>query len=231
MKRLVPRPAKLLLHRIRRWAAPEQFKWARELSYWASRWEAEGGHLRNGHYQRLFVAMAGEESQEFLRDKTVADFGCGPRGSLVWAEPARVRIGIDVLSSSYLRFGIARHPMCYVCSTEDCIPLPSEYVDILFTLNAMDHVNNFATICAECLRILAPGGSFIASFNLDHPATPTEPQVLTEQQVYECLLKHLRVISYRIAAPGPPEDAYRHFFDQHIPPLSGPRYLWVRAVK
>ena len=57
--------------------------------------------------------------------------------------------------------------MCYVRSTEKTIPLPSNYVDVLFTLNAIDHVARFEVMCKEILRILAPGGDFFASFNLD----------------------------------------------------------------
>jgi len=48
--------------------------------------------------------------------------------------------------------------MIYLKSTEKVIPLPSEFVDIIFTVNAIDHVNNFEIMCDEIIRVLKPGG-------------------------------------------------------------------------
>ena len=69
-----------------------------ELAFWKSRLEIDNGHFHNWHYERLMLGMAGEPNAEFFRlRKLLRIFGCGPRGSLVWASPARLRIGIDVL--------------------------------------------------------------------------------------------------------------------------------------
>jgi hypothetical protein len=65
-----------------------------ELAFWKSRLEIDGGTFQNSHYERLMLGMAGEPDAGFLAGKVVADFGCGPRGSLVWASPARMRIGM-----------------------------------------------------------------------------------------------------------------------------------------
>jgi len=81
---------------------------AAQLWYWQGRWLAEGRKLRNDHYESLMLAVADERSPAFLHAKVVADFGCGPRGSLCWATSARERIGIDVLASADARFGIRR---------------------------------------------------------------------------------------------------------------------------
>jgi hypothetical protein len=56
-----------------------------------------------------------------------------------WATPARERIGTDVWLT-FAKYSIAQHDMVYVSSTERKIPLPSNYVDVLFTLNALDHI-------------------------------------------------------------------------------------------
>lgn len=53
---------------------------------------------------------------------------------------------------------IISHGMIYLKSTEKVIPLPSEFVDIIFTVNAIDHVNNFEIMCDEIIRVLKPGG-------------------------------------------------------------------------
>ncbi len=210
-------------------------KTAYELSFWSSKFEQEGGTLYNSHYQHILMQMAEQDSTEFLAGKVVADFGCGPRGSLEWATAARLRIGIDALADEYTRFGIHEHNMVYVCSTERWIPLPSSYVDVLFTLNAMDHVNDFRAMALEVLRILAPGALFVGSFNMEEQPTEAEPQRLTEDMVNEHLLQNLNVLSIRRAPYGTMKDGgpYR-FFDQNpIPqPEPGlPYFMWVKAQK
>jgi SAM-dependent methyltransferase len=204
-------------------------KYKGELAYWRALWEE--GRLGNSHYRNLMLAIAGEQSLDFLQDKIVADFGCGPCGSLCWAKPARVRIGIDVLADAYTRLGIARHDTCYVCATETSIPLPSNYVDVLFTVNAMDHVNKFGVMCDELLRILAPGGEVIGSFNLHERPTPCEPQMLSEELVNDRLLEPLDVVSYRVAPKGPADDTYGHFFGRTRDASPDHQLLWVRARK
>lgn len=202
-----------------------------ELQYWQTRWEREQGMFENSFYEHLMLGMAGERDASFLHDKIVADFGCGPRGSLCWAKGARIRIGIDVLVESYTSFNIASHDMCYIRSTEKTIPLPSDYVDVLFTLNALDHVSNFEKMCSEALRIIAKGGEFIGSFNLNQPPTFTEPQVLTEERIKQALVNHLQLTSYRLAPRGPQGDVYLYFFEKSGIPGAEPQILWVRGKK
>ena len=164
--------------------------------------------------------------------KIVADFGCGPRGSLCWAIEAKKRIGIDILARAFERFIILEHNMIYICSTDTEIPLPSSYIDVLFTLNALDHVNNLSAMCKEILRILAPGGDLIASFNLNEEATVSEPQTLTENLIKLHLLRYLDVRSYRIRPKGEDANPYEYFFKESpIRRYRGPRILWVRASK
>lgn len=218
---------------VRAWLGLPTDKHTVELDYWQRVWEAKGRRFTNSHFRWLMLAMAGEQDEAFLAGKVVADFGCGPCGSLSWATGAQERIGIDVLADQYAaRFDLATHGMRYVTSSETAIPLPDDYVDILFTLNAMDHVNHFETICQELLRILKPGGELIGSFNLDERPTLTEPQRLTEERINRHLLDHLIVKSYRLAARGPANHRYLHFFDgQADVPPGNPRVLWVRAAK
>lgn len=207
-------------------------KYAHELSYWMGRWYSERKGLSNAHYERLMLSIAGESDARFLNGKVVADFGCGPRGSLCWATAAKERIGIDVLAHAYRRFGIERHNMRYVQCTERSVPLPANSVDVLFTLNAMDHVDSFVQMSREVVRVLGPCGEFIGSLNLDEPPTTCEPQTLTEDVVREHLLNHLEVVSYRTAPRGPAGDEYRYLDDGKSTPRGvGPRFLWVRARK
>lgn len=231
VRQVIPSPVKRFLRPLYfRLAKPD--KYASELAYWQDRYVFGGGRFQNSHYQRTMLALAGERSDDFLRGKVVADFGCGPRGSLTWMQSPAERIGIDVLADSYLRhFDLSSQQMRYVTSTEMQIPLGDQTVDVLFTLNAMDHVNNFPVMCGELLRILRPGGDFLGSFNIEEPPTACEPQMLTEESVKAHLLDHLEITSYRVAGMGPEENRYLHFFDETPAPTQGERVLWVRARK
>jgi SAM-dependent methyltransferase len=204
-------------------------KHAHEFRFWRKRWRAEGKMLNNAHYEKTMLAMAGEPDRSFLEDKIVADFGCGPRGSLCWATQARERIGIDVLAEAYKHLGTARHNIRYVASTESGIPLADGSVDVLFTLNAMDHVHNLDAMTREMLRILKPGGLFIGSFNLDEAPGVSEPLTLTPELLEEHLLRHLNVQSRRVAPTGQ-KDSYEYFFTPAPSDATGPRKLWVRGT-
>jgi SAM-dependent methyltransferase len=208
---------------------PSLFKYQEEINFWRALWRA--GKFENDYYEKTMLAIAAESNSAFLTGKIVADFGCGPKGSLCWATFAKMRIGIDVLADAYSQFEIRSQNMTYLVSTERTIPLPSGYVDVMFTMNAMDHVNNFKAICHELRRVLAPGGLFIGSFNLGEPPTFSEPQTLSESIIRHALLRHLDIETYRTAAIGPEGDVCRHFFDGGQPPTSGEYCLWVRAKK
>lgn len=231
VRRGMPSPVKRFLRPLY-FRLVEPSKYQSELSYWKDHYVLAGGRFENSHYRRVMLALAGEENDAFLRDKIVADFGCGPRGSLAWAHSARERLGIDVLANAYSQhFDLSSHRTRYVTSTESQIPLADHSVDVLYTINAVDHVNDFPTMCREMLRILRPGGTFLASFNLEEPPTACEPQVLTEAMVKAHLLDPLEIESYRMARQGPENNTYAHFFDEAPAPTQGRRYLWVRARK
>jgi SAM-dependent methyltransferase len=218
------------LRATRRLLFPKQHA---ELRYWRGLHTARGGRFTNDFYEPILLALAGDVD---LEGKVVADFGCGPQGSLTWASSATVRIGIDVLASRYAdEFPeLLEHGMIYVTSTETRIPLPTDSVDLMFSLNALDHVANFEAMCAELVRVLRPGGLLAASLNLDEPATAEEPQRLTEERVRASLLDRLVVESYRIAGkPEVGEHLYLQFTEgeptPYIPGMEG--ILWVRARK
>jgi SAM-dependent methyltransferase len=239
VKTITPEPVKKVFRRINSWSMNSGLipvtKSNSELSFWKAKYDKEGGTLKNSHYEKILLGMAGEASDEFMRGKIVADFGCGPRGSLAWAKAAQLRIGIDVLAGSYvdeIADNVTAHQMIYLKSTEKVIPLPSEFVDVLFTLNAIDHVDNFSTMCNEIIRVMKPGGLFIGSFNLEEPASSCEPQQLNEQIIKENLLDKLEIQTYRITVKGSDDYIFSPFFDGNLSYEQGQEgLLWVRAIK
>lgn len=201
-------------------------KYENELNFWKNVYKDNPEGFCNApysYYKKLMLKIAEEENDEFWRGKVVADFGCGPRGSLAWTDTPHIKIGIDVLSEKYLKeFGneMISHDMIYVTSTEERIPIPDNFVDYLITMNSLDHVMNLEDIVSELLRILKPRGVLLASFNLNEPFRECEPQTLTETLLNEKMLKYFDIESYRIAYQVDEHlrfnNFYGNFFENNI---------------
>lgn len=210
-------------------------KYVGELAYWVGRKIAETS-FNNSHYKSLFLSIAEEQDDCFIENKIIADFGCGPRGSLAWADKAATRVGIDVLADKYVDIfheDISTHGMWYVKSTENCIPMPDSSVDIVSTINSMDHVHNFQQMFSEITRILKNGGVFLASFNLNEPVTVCEPQTFRYDTMMHRLRESYDNISVRIAYKDN-ENTYQNFYAGRLierPDSDKPAIMWVRANK
>lgn len=211
-------------------------KYSNEIAYWKTIFQAEKGKFQNSRYKSLMLAIAQETDDMFMKDKVVADFGCGPRGSLAWTDKPAVKIGIDVLVGEYMdKFGseLNKHNMIYVTSSETRIPIPDAFVDYLYTINALDHVDNLEQMSNEILRIMKTGGKLLGSFNLNEPATECEPQMLTEELLREKFLRHFTIEMYYLAYPGV-KNVYENFSSgnwmQELPD-NRPAILWVKGTK
>lgn len=227
-----PRP---IINIFKSFYAKYSNKYSGELLYWKTRFEMENGKFGNEHYKKIMLAIAGREDEDFIQNKVIADFGCGPRGSLTWAKSAKLRIGIDVIADKYadeFKDNIINQDMIYLKCTEKVIPLPSNFIDIMFTINAIDHVDSFDVMCKEVIRVIKPGGIFVGSFNLEEPPTLNEPQSLNEDLIKQHLLDHFQILNYRLSRKGPREDLYQHFYSNELSYDKGEEgILWVTARK
>ena len=144
-----------------------------ELEYWRGRVRQEVT-LHNDHYAWFYTTHFGFED-EFYRNKRVLDIGCGPRGSLEWADMAEERVGLDPLADSYRELGAKHHKMSYVQAPAERIPFADGHFDVVCSFNSLDHVDNLDESISEILRVLAPGGHFLLLTDVNHEPTPTEP--------------------------------------------------------
>src|SRR5690348_6575594 len=83
-----------------------------EFAFWVSRFARER-RLSNSHYEFLFTELFGLDPS-FYAGKRIVDIGCGPRGSLEWADMAAERVGVDPLAGAYQALGARHHKMRYV---------------------------------------------------------------------------------------------------------------------
>jgi SAM-dependent methyltransferase len=143
-----------------------------EIAYWQSRLSAEG-QLANNHYLHSYTS-AFDLKPSFYAGKRILDIGCGPRGSLEWADMAAERVGLDPLAPQYLKMGAQHHKMTYVAASSDAIPFPAGHFDVVCSLNSLDHVADLEKTEAEIKRVARPGGLFLLITEVNHPATATE---------------------------------------------------------
>ena len=119
-----------------------------------------------------------------LTDKCVLDLGCGPMGALAWFN-AKFRVGVDELISDYSRIGypLQAHPILYVDGVAENLPFSNSQFDVVISVNALDHVENFEAAISEIHRIVKREGKIFASINYQHKATTTEPILLSDNRV------------------------------------------------
>ncbi len=148
-----------------------------ELKYWKGKYAAEGGSLKHDHYQQFYTEVFGLTQADYA-GKRVLDIGCGPRGSLEWADSAQERVGLDPLAVDYLKFGAARHRMNYVAAASEAIPFADGHFDIITSFNSLDHVDDLRKTIAEIKRTARVGGVMLLMVEINHAPTPTEPITL-----------------------------------------------------
>lgn len=153
-------------------------KWKKysELSYWKKK-KLEEDVLSNSHYKYSYTGHFGLDD-EFYKNKRVLDIGCGPRGSLEWAESASERVGLDPLADEYLKLGADKHSMRYVSAQSENMPLESSYFDIVCSFNSLDHVDNLDNTISEIKRVTKKDGLFLLLVEINHEPTSCEPHKL-----------------------------------------------------
>ncbi|MBM1175457.1 class I SAM-dependent methyltransferase [Microvirga arabica] len=187
-------------------ASETSLKERAEFAYWKRRYSAEGRQLSNSHYEALYTTVYGLSHADYV-GKRVIDIGCGPRGSLEWADMVEQRVGLDPLVPQYLKLGADQHKMEYCAAPSEKIPYPQSHFDIVTCLNALDHVEDFERTVAEIKRVTKNGGLFLLSVEIDHPPTPTEPISLTRDMLRR-LEPEFQVKSERYV--GTPDDHGLH---------------------
>jgi SAM-dependent methyltransferase len=164
------------LRHVRARMSPLRNKRAAELRYWKCK-RAETGHLANEFYEWLYTTYFGLP-RNFYADKRVLDIGCGPRGSLEWADMARERVGVDPMADQYRELGTDAHAMRYVTAGAERIPLPDQHFEVVAAFNSLDHVEDVDRAIREIKRLTTPSGLFLLIVEVNHPPTNTEPLTL-----------------------------------------------------
>lgn len=193
--------ARLRLRSLFQKLFPHLAKSHSELGYWRSRYAAENGDLGNSWYEELFTVPFDLRGEDYA-GKRVLDIGCGPRGSLEWADMVLERVGADPLVPQYLKLGAGKHAMRYVAAPSERMPFDDGHFDIVICVNALDHVDDFPATVKEIKRVTAPSGLFLLSVEIGHPPTPTEPISLSENALKQFAPEFSVISCFKVGTPS-----------------------------
>jgi ubiquinone/menaquinone biosynthesis C-methylase UbiE len=146
----------------------------------------------NVHQKHKYLKDLMLEKDSFTGMK-VLDIGCGPFPSALCFEGAEV-FSLDPLLDSYISAGYPVH--CYeqrgrfVHSSAEHMPFFDQSIDAVISVNAIDHVDDFAQTAREIRRVLKPDGRFRMHVHY-HPKTTAEPIELND----EVFLQHYGWVS------------------------------------
>jgi SAM-dependent methyltransferase len=129
------------------------------------------------HYEYFFTEYFGLTREDY-RDKAVLDIGCGPMGSLEWADIARERVGLDPLAGHYRNLVGRAHAMTYVAAPSESIPYENGHFDVATSFNSLDHVDDVQQTVAEMKRVVSAHGRVLLIVEIGHAPTSTEPHCL-----------------------------------------------------
>ena len=155
------------------------FKHRHELEFWSGKVKEEQilKQISGGAPYEKFYINDFNLTYEDYEGKSILDIGCGPRGSLEWADMASLRVGLDPLVNDYYKLGGGTlfHKMHYVRAYSEDMPFADETFDFVFSINSLDHVDDLDETVSEMKRVLKVGGICGIIVDANHEPTNTEP--------------------------------------------------------
>ncbi len=181
-----------------------------ETLFWRKTLHNSGGKFYNGHMQRVFTVVF-DLDKSFFNGKRVLDIGCGPIGTLEWADNTAQRIGADPLAFEYIKLNRGLQAMSYVFAHAEDLPFTDDQFDVVSIFNALDHVEDVDASISEACRVVKPGGKILLIVEIDHRPTVTEPHTFGEDIVEKfdgCKIDHVKIVDIRND-----HDMYASVFD------------------
>ena len=135
-------------------------------------------------------------AQPYVAGQVVLEVGCGEGyGTALLAASARRVLGVDYDALTVAHAAASYPQASFVRANLAALPVPSASVDVLATLQVIEHVWNHAEFVRECLRALRPGGLLIVttpnrltfSPGLDTPVNPFHTHEFTGAELSELL--------------------------------------------
>ncbi len=138
-----------------------------ELTFWDNYYKKTKGFIPDRIFCYKFIGRY-ELLLGNTKDKIVVDVGSGPKGGILPTLKCKEKIAIDSLFSKYEFLGwvYSKQDFIPIISAAEKIPLLNDYADIVFCMNALDHMKNPSIAFIEMSRILKHNGRLFLSVNL-----------------------------------------------------------------
>jgi len=126
----------------------------------------------------------------YFGGKAILEIGPGPLGLARFFSGTDLTIGIDPLVEVYREAGyeIDEQGLVYREGYAEEIPYQDDFFDASFSVNAIDHVDDFQKTISEVERVTSPQGEIRIEFHY-HEKTVTEPNVLNDEIVKSAFKK------------------------------------------
>ena len=145
------------------------YKRLTEKLFWQKTLRQGGGSYYNGHMEKAFTDVF-HIDKNFFTGKRILDIGCGPVGTLEWADNALERVGADPLANDYVKLNKGVQSMNYVRANAESLPFPDENFDVVSIFNALDHVEDVDAAIRDACRVVRTDGTILLIVEIDHKA-------------------------------------------------------------
>lgn len=139
----------------------------------------------------------------YVAGRRLLEVGCGEGyGTALLAGAAAEAVGIDYDALTVAHAAARYREVGFVRANLAALPVPSESVDALVTLQVIEHVWDHGEFVDECLRVLRPGALLVVttpnrltfSPGRDEPVNPFHTKEFTASELTTLLAEHGFVI-------------------------------------
>lgn len=143
-----------------------------------------------------------KEICRFRRDTKVLDVGCGISTVLHYVEGERY--GIDPLADEYLKLYKYPKGIEVQKAVGEGLPFPSDYFDVAFCSNVLDHTDEPAKVVGEISRVLKEGGYFILVVDVFPPGfkredDPAHPHTLSKEDTLSLVRQDFQAVFEKVS--------------------------------
>ncbi len=172
-------------------------KYSAELVFqaqWADEFQNNKAKVEEYYKKYRFLGEIIEKCNIDYRKK-ILDVGCGISSVLHFIDGEK--FGIDPLADEYKKFYEYPEDIKIIKASGENIPFSSEYFDVIFSTNVLDHVSDAEKSISEIYRVLKRRGYFILTieiFKSNARRDSAHPHSFTKDDVYKLINDKFNII-------------------------------------